>query len=71
MIMQSVCFASPVILYAATHTDIISSASAYTNLNHAKSAFLSSALHVLTHNAVIRIWTADQSVEMWCLKRLS
>ena len=45
--------ASPVTLYAATHTDlIVSSASAYTDLNHTDPAVLSPALHVLKHNAV-------------------
>ena len=63
---------SPITLYAATHIDlIISSASAYPNLNHAGSAFLAPALHVLKHNAVTGIWTANQSIEKWFLKRLS
>ena len=53
---QSNQVASTGTLYAATHTDLsISSISAYTNLNHAESAVLSPALHMLKHNAVIGI----------------
>ena len=64
--------ASPVALYAATHADlIISSPLSYTNLNHAELAVLSPALHVLKHNVVMRIWTANQRYGKWYFKRLS